>query len=394
LDPQIKNLLLYQAELRGRFAFVPPPGEGAAASGERYVGSECAAEGFRRVGWMRGLEPPTSGSTALVEGTLYLRPDRPVTFWARWKDSRGKGHNRNTGTADREAAERFLAAETGKVHEDVVRGVREVTAREFADGDFFPIFARSAAPSHVAGVRAKIDRFAKWTGARPLHAITRNDVEKFLARIQESSADEDARPALTLLADLGLRCGELLSLTWAHVADDNAAVAIARSAEQRRGTKSGKSRVVPVPARSRAVLAKLRSARVVPMIGADLVLPQIRKPSKRRARTSLRSKSWIESAFRKAAKAAEFPVRPDVAVGVRPHDLRHAYASALARNGVALSVVAKLIGDSIAVTGSRYAHHVPQNEAVRAVTTLERRPAAEGTSAQAAVPAPAATKSA
>lgn len=380
-------------------------------------------------------------------GTIFVRPDRPGTLWARWKDSQGKTRVANTRTADPVEAERFLAVETGRVQADVERGVREITARDFATDIFLPIFSKSASPLHVAGVKAKLVRFYKWTGSRPLHAITRSDIERFLALIQEkgkdeegndvdpvgpatvhryamalsaffrsavdaecaldnpvrgakrpqvkqyapieltpedvdrilSRADEDARPALTLLADLGLRCGELLSLTWAHVAKDGSAVTIARSDEQRRGTKSGESRTVPVPTRSREILAQLRAARVAPMAGPDLVFPQIRQPSKRRARTNLRSKSWIESAFREAAKKAGFPVRPDAAVGVRPHDLRHAYSSALARNGVALSIVAKLIGDSIAVTESRYAHHVPDNEAVRAVATLERRPAAEGT---------------
>lgn len=194
------------------------------------------------------------------------------------------------------------------------------------------------------------------------HAMTPADVDRVIARVPDH-----ARTAFVLLADLGLRLGELLALTWQHVAEDGSQVAIV-------GTKSGRTRAVPVPARARALLVSLRKARIAPMSGTDHVLA---KP---------RSKSRLQRLFREAAKGAGLPVTPDSPVGVRIHDIRHAYASALARNGVPLSVIAALIGDSMQVTSSRYARHVPASAAVLAVATLDR----PGSTASAAPAAPAA----
>lgn len=358
-------------------------------------------------------------------GTIFVRPDRPGTLWARWKDSTGKGRVRNTGTTDRVAAERLLAAWTGEVAEDVDRGVRKVTAREFLEKDFLPVLAKRVVPAHFANVASQLggpvgadDKrhggFCDWLGSLPLYEVGTDKIERYFADLQSgedavspatvaryaaalsgffraavdakaarenpvrrarlpkvqqfephamtpadvdrviSNVPEHARTAFVLLADLGLRLGELLALSWQHVAEDGSQVAIV-------GTKSGRTRAVPTPQRARELLVEMRKARVLPLRGMDFVV------------TRPRSKSRLQRLFRDAAKNAGLPVTPDSPVGVRIHDLRHAYASQLSRNGVALSIVASLIGDSLQVTSSRYARHVPASEAVRAVASLERR---------------------
>ncbi len=190
--------------------------------------------------------------------------------------------------------------------------------------------------------------------------LTAADVENILGH-----ASPRERVALTLLADLGLRLGELLELTWQRVAPDCSSVTVARS-------KSGKSRVVPTTPRARDLLLELRGERVAQLRGTDYVLPG-----------KGRSKSTVQRAFRRAAEAAGLPIADGETVGVRTHDLRHAYASQLARNGVALSVVASLIGDSLMVTSARYARHVPASVAAAAVATLAQPAARESNAAEA-----------
>jgi integrase len=362
-------------------------------------------------------------------GSVFTRADRPGSLWIKWRDPvSGKRRQAlgagGTDDAAREQAERKLAEVTGRIAADVERGVRAVTARGFL-AEYLPVFRTRVSAAHYENVASQLGGpegddgkrrggFADWLGSLPLHAVGTDKIERFLASLQSgvdpvapatvrryaaalsgffraavdanatrenpvrrarlpkaqqfephaltpadvdrilAQVPEHARAAFVLLADLGLRLGELLRLTWQHVLEDGSAVAVV-------GTKSGRTRTVFVPARSRELLAELRKMRPAPLRGSDVV---VRRP---------RSKSRLQAIFREAAKAAGLPVAPDAEVGVRIHDLRHAYASALARNGIALSVVANLIGDSIAVTSSRYARHVPASEASRAVATLERR---------------------
>jgi len=384
-------------------------------------------------------------------GSVFLRADKPGRWWIKFRDpSTGKRVQKvgawGTDDAAKTEAARELAAATGKLAADVVRGVREVTAGEFIRREFLPVLRARVVAEHAENVAAHLlgplpepkpapkgakrrkrvklttqerderrrGGFADFLGSLPLCDVGTDKVEHYLAKLRSGEdavspatvarfaasasamfraavdanaarvnpvrrarlpkaqqyephaitpADVDriianvpanARAPFVLLADLGLRLGELLRLTWQHVAEDGSQIVVV-------GTKSGRTRAVPVPSRSRALLETLRAARVLPLRGEDLV---IRKPC---------SESHLQRLFHDAANAAGLPVRPESRVGVRVHDVRHCYASALARNGVALSVVASLIGDSLAVTSSRYARHVPASEAARAVASLERR---------------------
>lgn len=121
---------------------------------------------------------------------------------------------------------------------------------------------------------------------------------------------------LVLLACLtGLRRGELLSLAHSNIQHGR----IVLRPDQ---TKSGKSRVVPVPDDAMGLLAEL------PFPTTD---------------------TRLRNSFEAARKAIG---RPDL----RFHDLRHTYASMLANAGETMTTVQALLGHSSLVVTSRYAH--------------------------------------
>lgn len=168
-----------------------------------------------------------------------------------------------------------------------------------------------------------------------------------------------SRPAYVLLGETGMRVGELSSLTWQLVHDESVTV---------RG-KGGRVRSIPLRPRAVAALTELRSRRVVPMAGPDLVLGDV----------SLRS-GHARKKWREAVRALGFP-------RLRRHDLRHARASALVRAGVPIPTVARWLGHSTpALVLTTYGHHAPTDELRRA---LELSIAADPTSSRGPTEAPA-----
>lgn len=123
-----------------------------------------------------------------------------------------------------------------------------------------------------------------------------------------------AADAIRLAAYTGLRLGELMRLTPAHYRDG----CIMLDAQ----TKTGRPRMIPVPAEALSVIARL--------------------PFNRHPRA-------IERQFEKArAKIG----RPELHF----HDLRHTYASWLVQSGAPLTAVRDLLGHSNLGVTSRYAH--------------------------------------
>jgi integrase/recombinase XerD len=132
------------------------------------------------------------------------------------------------------------------------------------------------------------------------------------------------------------------------------------------GTKSGKSRRVPLTARAVAVLKVLQKARVKKMSGESPVFPAI-------------SGNMLDRHFHKAAKKA------GLGRDVTPHSLRHGYAVALTMRGVPFSVSCELLGHSTpAFTATRYARWVPDGAAARAVAALSESRSAPAAAAKSA----------
>jgi len=126
--------------------------------------------------------------------------------------------------------------------------------------------------------------------------------------------NQNASDMIMLAAYTGLRRGELFRLTKDNLVDG----CIVLDAK----TKSGRPRVVPVPAEA------LRIAEILPLPLSD---PQLRK-------------EWD-----KARKRTGF-------TDIRFHDLRHTYASWLVQAGAPLKAVQDLLGHSTLSMTQRYAH--------------------------------------
>ena len=73
--------------------------------------------------------------------------------------------------------------------------------------------------------------------------------------------------------------------------------------------------------------------------------------------------------FRTAARKAGLPVGRD---GFTPHQLRHGFASALLADGIAITDVARWLGDEIRTVSATYAHLMPGQDE-RALAILEGR---------------------
>lgn len=152
------------------------------------------------------------------------------------------------------------------------------------------------------------DRVRLLPGERARHTYLTAEQVRHLARCAPNAATRDA---ILLASMTGLRRGELLALRPEH--RRGRALHLADS-------KSGRPRVVPVPAD-------------VMRIPLPLTVD----------RTTLRK--GFDAARTKARLTA-----------VRFHDLRHTYASWLVQSGASLTVVRDLLGHGSLATTDRYAH--------------------------------------
>lgn len=148
-------------------------------------------------------------------------------------------------------------------------------------------------------------------GAREVY-LTPSQVQRLAANAPSRST----AAAIWLLAYTGLRVSEMLSIS---ACGTPATLTVAS-----RQSKSGKPRMVPVPASARS---HLRSWLAAPRVSY-----------------------WaLQSDFSVARKKAGLP-------HVRIHDLRHTCASWLINKGVDLYTVGKILGHSSPMTTARYAH--------------------------------------
>lgn len=167
-----------------------------------------------------------------------------------------------------------------------------------------------------------------------------------------------------VLIGTGARWGEAVALTWDHVDVKNRTVEIAiaydRAAKGFKATKGHAKRVVPLGGTLAGVLAdRLRLVG----FGEPPSLPFVKVPKPRSALllgnaaglpydSALFSKR-LDAAGRAAVVEVEGRKRK---VGhIRPHDLRHTYASRLVQRGVPIQEVQQLLGHQSIATTQRYA---------------------------------------
>lgn len=179
--------------------------------------------------------------------------------------------------------------------------------------------------------------------SRPVPYLDAETLDAVLAR-----AEGDVRPFLTLATDTGCRRSELLRLTWADVDLKDGAITVRRS-------KNRDARRIPLMPRALDVLRALAAKRPArPVAGSGRVFSELNGET---------DPSKVSKAWALAAKRAGFP-------GLRLHDARHAYASGLARAGIAPGVIGTLIGDRTPSVVFRYSRHAPRNAEVLAVEAL------------------------
>ena len=192
---------------------------------------------------------------------------------------------------------------------------------------------------------------------RPLPKIlSREDVERFLARAEEEAKD-DKPSAIRLLALLellygsGLRASELVALPVSAVPRDAPFLTI-------KG-KGGQQRMVPVSRRAQAAIARWMAVRTATS-SAFLF----------RSRTSHRSRIRLYQMVKELAVRAHLdPAK------VSPHVLRHAFATHLLEGGADLRVLQTLLGHADIATTQIYTHV----DSARLVALVnERHPLAGG----------------
>ncbi len=180
--------------------------------------------------------------------------------------------------------------------------------------------------------------------------LTAEDLATFLTKAEEVSPKE--HPIFLVMATAGLRIGEAIGLQVGDLDAPGKQLHIRRMV--RRGyissPKNGKGRVVEIPASTTAILETLRQTR--------------------QAEAAYKG---TEARWLFPGRTADLPITPErvqqvlpkvlLAAGIRkirPHDLRHTYATLAIKAGVPLLTVSRQLGHgSIAITADVYAHDAP-----------------------------------
>ena len=178
----------------------------------------------------------------------------------------------------------------------------------------------------------------------PVPYITDADIDRLLA----AASDERFRSILRILADVGLRRSEATRLEWRDLD-------LARGVVLVRKSKTGRPREVGLTELARAAFEAMRGGRPTGSTGTrEVVWPEFQG----------KSIGAIEARFRRLRVRAGFP-------SMRLHDLRHAFCSRFAQQGVPIPTIAELAGHSSIVTTMRYARHLPANAGRDAIKRLD-----------------------
>ena len=189
-----------------------------------------------------------------------------------------------------------------------------------------------------------------------------------------AAAPRDLKPFIVVLADTGLRRGELLDLQWRDVDTTRGTVLV-------RHSKTGRGREVPLTARAREVFEELHASRgAIPLRGEDPIfgglLRRKRRPHTRKGHVPGSERDRLEvrlsTRFGRLAKSLGM-------TGVSLHSLRHSCASRMVAAGVPLSFVARVTGHSTLTCAARYGKHAPTDAGRIAIRALETATAGQGT---------------
>jgi integrase len=179
---------------------------------------------------------------------------------------------------------------------------------------------------------------------------------------------ERYRALVVLLATCGLRIGEALGLKVDDIDRERQVLRVRRQLDQRARTlaplKTTESRrEVPVPAHVLRALAAHRLA--FPPYVSDDDLSGLLFTGPRGG--PLRYDVFAIKVFRPAAEAAGL-------AGLTPHGLRHSAGSTMLHHGVPPATVGRVLGHSVAVLLSTYAHALPSGDDLARRAMEQARP--------------------
>lgn len=233
----------------------------------------------------------------------------------------------------------------------------EPRARDYAVRDYrrHLLAERKAAASTARLALVALESFYTWLGLGAANvarveaprrrtaprALDANGQRRLLRAAEARGPRDHALIALAL--DTGVREAELAAL------DDADAAVTARTGRLRVLGKGDRVRTVPIPARTRPLLAAWREARArVPGAEHTAALFTARGGRRISART-------VDHVIRTAGRAA--------GLEVSPHALRHTFATNLVRGGTDLAIVAELMGH--ARTDTTRIYTLPTEEQVQ-----------------------------
>lgn len=195
--------------------------------------------------------------------------------------------------------------------------------------------------------------------ARAITPLAPEMVERIRGTLLRDGLVRDAT-LISVLAYAGLRPGEALALTWAHVRDRTLLIEAAVSIGTVSETKTRRRRTVRLLPPLAADLAEWRLLTGVPDDG-DLVFPGTHgTPWSRTA-----YQNWRRRIFAPAAAAAG-------AGGSRPYDLRHSFVSLLIAEGHNVVDVARQAGHSPKMALDTYAHVFEEFDPAERINAADR----------------------
>jgi integrase len=136
-------------------------------------------------------------------------------------------------------------------------------------------------------------------------------------------------PVVVLAISTGMRCGEIMNLTWSDVDLQRHCIILQE-------TKNGERRNIPLVGHALVIMKEFNKVR---RLGTNYIFPgnDHKKPACLR-------RSWVAALNNAGIKDFRF------------HDLRHSAASYLAMNGATLSEIAEVLGHKTLAMVKRYAH--------------------------------------